>query len=163
MGLTDERAAALRRVTWCQQRLLDPGIKFVTATFIRGRQQEREFNLAENMVAEDRRDVDPKVWTNAHTESISRTPVLFGRVVDARGSSVRDCGCYGCDRPVAVRGRTVFRKRNEHLVRCQWRLADRFGWRPVVEGLRRALLGLRRRLNDANDLKRTDQSPAQPR
>src|SRR4029077_6913895 len=86
--------------------------------------------------------------------SISRTPVLYGRGVDARGSSVRDCGCYGCDRPVAVRGRTVFRKRNQHLVRCQWRLADRFGWRPVVEGFRRTLLGLRRRLNDANDLKR---------
>jgi hypothetical protein len=46
----------------------------------------------------------------------------------------------------AVRGRAVFRKRNQHLVRCQWRLADRFGWRPVVEGLRRALLGLRRAL-----------------
>ena len=45
-----------------------------------------------------------------------------------------------------------FRKRNQHLVRCQWRLADRFGWRPVVEGFRRTLLGLRRRLNDANDL-----------
>ena len=26
--------------------------------------------------------------------SISRTPVLYGRGVDARGSSVRDCGCY---------------------------------------------------------------------
>ena len=54
---------------------------------------------------------------------------------------------------LAVRDRTVFRKRNQHLVRCQWRLADRFGWRPVVEGLRRAFLGVRRRLNDANDLK----------
>jgi NAD(P)-dependent dehydrogenase (short-subunit alcohol dehydrogenase family) len=29
---------------------------------------------------------------------------------------------------VAVRGRAVFRKRNQHLVRCRWRLADRFGW-----------------------------------
>ena len=26
--------------------------------------------------------------------SISRTPVLYGRGIDARGSSVRDCGCY---------------------------------------------------------------------
>ena len=33
--------------------------------------------------------------------------------------------------PVAVRGRAVFRERNQHLVRCQWRLADRFGWRRL--------------------------------
>ena len=33
-------------------------------------EEEREFNLAQNMVAEDRRDVDPKVWTSAHTEVV---------------------------------------------------------------------------------------------
>jgi hypothetical protein len=45
-----------------------------------------------------------------------------------------------------------FRNRSQHLVRRQWRVADRFGRRPVVEGLRRALLGLRRSLNDVNNL-----------
>jgi hypothetical protein len=44
-----------------------------------------------------------------------------------------------------------FENENQHLARCQWRLADRFGWRPFVEGLRRALLRLRRRLNDGNE------------
>jgi penicillin-insensitive murein DD-endopeptidase len=33
-------------------------------------QEEREFNLAQNMVAEDRRDIDPKVWTHAHSEVV---------------------------------------------------------------------------------------------
>jgi penicillin-insensitive murein DD-endopeptidase len=32
--------------------------------------EEREFNLAQSMVAADRRDVDPKVWTHAHTEIV---------------------------------------------------------------------------------------------
>ena len=32
--------------------------------------EEREFNMASIVVAEDRRDVDPKLWTHAHTEVV---------------------------------------------------------------------------------------------
>jgi len=32
--------------------------------------EEREFNMASVVVAEDRRDVDPKLWTHAHTEVV---------------------------------------------------------------------------------------------
>jgi len=42
------------------------------------------------------------------------------------------CGCSWPD---------CFAKTNQHLVRCQWRLADRFGWRPVVEDFVAPCLG----------------------
>lgn len=47
---------------------LDVDIWFTPAPDHELTQEEREFNLARSMVAEDRRDTDPKVWTHAHTE-----------------------------------------------------------------------------------------------
>ena len=47
---------------------LDVDIWFTQAPDHELTQEEREFNLAQSMVAEDRRDTDPKVWTHAHTE-----------------------------------------------------------------------------------------------
>ena len=49
---------------------LDVDIWFTPAPDHELSEEEREFNLAQNMVAEDRRDVDPKVWTSAHTEVV---------------------------------------------------------------------------------------------
>ena len=47
---------------------LDVDIWFTPAPDHELTQEEREFNLARSMVAEDRRDTDPKVWTHAHAE-----------------------------------------------------------------------------------------------
>jgi penicillin-insensitive murein DD-endopeptidase len=50
---------------------LDVDIWFTPAPDHELSQEEREFNLAQSMVAADRRDdVDPKVWTHAHTEVV---------------------------------------------------------------------------------------------
>jgi penicillin-insensitive murein DD-endopeptidase len=49
---------------------LDVDIWFTPAPDHELSQEEREFNLALNMVSEDRRDIDPKVWTHAHTEVV---------------------------------------------------------------------------------------------
>ena len=49
---------------------LDVDIWFTPAPDQELSKEEREFNLAQNMVSEDRRDVDPKVWTSAHTEVV---------------------------------------------------------------------------------------------
>jgi penicillin-insensitive murein DD-endopeptidase len=49
---------------------LDVDIWFTPAPDHELSKEEREFNLAQNMVAEDRRDVDPKVWTHAHTKVV---------------------------------------------------------------------------------------------
>jgi penicillin-insensitive murein DD-endopeptidase len=49
---------------------LDVDIWFTPAPDHELSQEEREFNLAQNMVAADRHDVDPKVWTHAHTEIV---------------------------------------------------------------------------------------------
>src|SRR6476659_4456561 len=49
---------------------LDVDIWFTPAPSHELSQEEREFNLAQSMVAADRRDVDPKVWTHAHTEVV---------------------------------------------------------------------------------------------
>jgi penicillin-insensitive murein DD-endopeptidase len=47
---------------------LDVDIWFTPAPDHELSREEREFNLAPSMVAADRRDTDPKVWTHAHTE-----------------------------------------------------------------------------------------------
>jgi penicillin-insensitive murein endopeptidase len=49
---------------------LDVDIWFTPAPDHELSQEEREFNLAQSIVAEDRRDIDPKVWTHAHTEVV---------------------------------------------------------------------------------------------
>jgi penicillin-insensitive murein endopeptidase len=49
---------------------LDVDIWFTPAPDHELSREEREFNLAQSMVAEDRRDIDPKVWTHAHTEVV---------------------------------------------------------------------------------------------
>ena len=49
---------------------LDVDIWFTPAPDHELSQEEREFNLALNMVSEDRRDIDPKVWTHTHTEVV---------------------------------------------------------------------------------------------
>ena len=68
-------------------------------------QEEREFNSALNVVAEDRLDVDPKVWTHAHTEVVrfaAEDPVVSRIFVNAairrRCAARRDRIALGCRR-----------------------------------------------------------------
>ena len=72
-------------------------------------QEEREFNSALNVVAEDRLDVDPKVWTHAHPEVVRVRGGGPGRLtyLRERGDQEGDVPRGGTASRLAVEGAAV--------------------------------------------------------